>query len=106
MASAGLSSYLMKEENYNYYYKYYPGSPTYSHLSSIRNENNHYFSVVTLSAGYKRKLGNRVTMMAEPYLKLPVKGVGYGKVKLNSGGVLFSIGVNPFAAKVKTPSPR
>jgi hypothetical protein len=37
--------------------------------------------------------------MAEPYIKLPLTGVGYGKVKLNSGGVLFSIGVNPFNAK-------
>ena len=37
--------------------------------------------------------------MIEPYVKLPLTGIGYGKVKLNSGGILFSIGIKPFAAK-------
>ena len=35
--------------------------------------------------------------MAEPYIKLPLSGVGYGKVKLNSGGLLITVGFKPFA---------
>jgi len=41
-------------------------------------------------------------LTAEPYLKLPLGGVGYGKVKLNSTGILFSVSVKPFEQKKQT----
>ena len=96
-ASAGLSSYLMKEEVYDYNYKY-PGNPpvTYTHTYSFSNENNHFFSVVGLSGGYQRNISKVVSIMAEPYLKIPLAGVGNGNVKLKSGGILFSVTVKPF----------
>jgi hypothetical protein len=94
--STGLSSFLMHEETYNYFYKYTPTGNTYSKKWTLKNENYHYFSVATLSGGYQRKIGKNVTFIAEPYMKIPLGGVGYGKVKLNSGGVLFTIGVKPF----------
>ncbi len=98
--SAGLSSYLMNEESYKYYYKYSPTSSTiYNKKITIQNENKHFLSVLTLSAGYKRNLSKKVFVMAEPYVKMPLVGIGYGKVKLNSGGVLFTVGVRPFNAK-------
>jgi len=37
--------------------------------------------------------------MAETYLKVALGGVGVGKIKLNSAGVLFTITVKPFAKK-------
>lgn len=94
--SAGVSSYLMKRETYDYFYKVSPTSPVYSQKWTVPDKNNHFFSVLNLSAGYQRNIGKRFTVMAEPYLKLPLSGVGYGKVKLNSGGVLFTIGFKPF----------
>jgi hypothetical protein len=100
-ASAGISSYLMKKETYNYYYKYTPGGPTYQKEMTIQDENKHYFSVLTLSAGYQRNIGRYFSIMAEPYFKLPLSGVGFGKVKLNSGGVLFTAVIKPFAGSGK-----
>ncbi|NOT51709.1 MAG: hypothetical protein HOP10_10585 [Chitinophagaceae bacterium] len=94
--SAGISSLLMKEESYDYLYKYTPTGNTYSNTWTIKNENSHYFSVGTLSAGYKHNIGKRISVMAEPYIKIPFAGVGYGKVKLNSGGVLFTVGIKVF----------
>ncbi len=94
--SAGVSSFLMKEESYDYIYKYTPTGNTYTNNWTIKNENSHYFSIGTLSAGYKHNIGKKITVMAEPYIKVPFGGVGYGKVKLNSGGVLFTIGVKAF----------
>ncbi len=102
-ASAGLSSYLMKEETYNYFYKYTPAGPTETRKRTIANENNHYFSALTLSGGFQRNISKNISVMIEPYIKLPLTGVGYGKVKLNSGGLLFSIGIKPFAAKKEKP---
>jgi hypothetical protein len=93
--STGLSSFLMKKEKYDYIYTY-PGGNGYTYTSRLSNQNKHFFSVLNLSAGYRRELGKNVFVSAGPYFKMPVKGVGEGKVKLNSAGVLFSIGIKPF----------
>jgi len=104
--SGGVSTYLMKEEAYNYTYKYTPTGPSYNRKMTFENKNNHFLSVLTLSGGYKRNLSKRVFLSAEPYLKLPMSGVGYGKVKLNSGGMLFTVGVKPFNTKNPSPAQR
>ena len=97
--SAGLSSLLMKEETYEYYFK--PNSsPNYiTYSRTIHNQNKHYFSVLNLSGGYTRVLNKNISLQAEPYLKIALDGVGYGKVNLNSGGLLFSAIIKPFAKK-------
>ncbi|HMU09766.1 MAG TPA: hypothetical protein PKC54_07175 [Ferruginibacter sp.] len=96
--NVGLSSFLMKTEDYNYQYKT-PSGQYYNYAIGVKDRNKHYFSVLTLSAGYNYKLSNRVSFQAEPYVKIPLGGVGLGKVKLNSGGILFTATIKPFAKK-------
>ena len=96
--SGGLSSYLMKKEEYEYNYKNSWGQPQV-YYRTYKNENSHIFSVLNLSGGYQHHLSDRVSVMGEPYVKIPVSGVGYGKVKLNSAGVLFTVSVRPFLKK-------
>ena len=98
MAGASVSSYIMKKETYGYHYRNYSGQPQY-YKRSYSNENKHLFSVLTLSGGYRHQLTNRLSLMTEPYIKLPLGGVGVGKVKLNNAGVMFSIGYKPFLRK-------
>lgn len=105
-ASSGISSYLMKRETYNYFYKQSPTAPTISKQRTIRGINKHHFSVLTMSGGYQRTINKAMSVTVEPYLKVPLSGVGYGKVKLNSSGVLFTVGVKPFALFKKEPKPR
>jgi hypothetical protein len=93
--SGGLSSYLMKKETYNYYYKT-PSGQIYNKDWSISNKNRHFFSVLDISGGYQYFLNQQFSMTAEPYVNLPLTGIGAGKVKLNSGGILFTIKVKPF----------
>lgn len=93
--SGGLSSYLMKKETYEYYYKNSWGQPQ-SYSRTYKNENSHLFSVINISGGYQYHFTDRLSVMAEPYIKLPGSGIGAGKVKLKSSGVLFSIGYKPF----------
>jgi hypothetical protein len=96
--AGGLSSYLMKKETYDYYYKNAWGQmQNYSHI--YKNENSHILSVINISGGYQYHFTDRLSLMAEPYVRIPVSGVGSGKVKLNSGGVLFSLGFKPFLKK-------
>lgn len=98
--TAGISSYLMKRETYNYISKL-PSGLTTNRQQTLNNKNKHYFSVVTLSGGYERNLSKSVSIAAEPYVKIPVDGIGFGKVQLNSAGVLFSLLVKPFKESKK-----
>lgn len=100
-ASAGLSTLIMKRETYDYYYKYTPTGPVMHRAYTFNNENSHLFSLATVSAGYQRHIGKRVSLTAEPYFKFPFSGVGYGKVKLNSTGVMFTLAIKPFQSSVK-----
>lgn len=93
--STGISSYFMKKESY--YYHYYDQQGQYQYNGwSMENKNKHFFSIVTLSAGYEYRFNNKLSIMGEPYAKLPLTGVGFGKIMLNSAGVLFSVNYKPF----------
>jgi hypothetical protein len=96
--SAGISSYFMKKEDYNFFSKN-PSGQTWYNSYTVNNKNKHYLSSIRLSAGYERKLNNKISILAEPYLNLPLTGVGYGKIKLYSSGVLLTVNVKPFAKK-------
>lgn len=89
-AATSLSTYLMKEENYDYVY-IYPGNVVYTYPWDYKNKNQHFFSVLTLSAGYTRNFGKRFSLSAEPYMKVPLTGIGQGKVRLNNVGMMFTI---------------
>ena len=87
--SAGLSTFFMQRERYAYTWKQY--NRTYAWERSVVNENRHLFSILNLSVGLERRLSDRWSVQAEPYAKLPLAGVGAGKVRLASGGVFFGV---------------
>jgi hypothetical protein len=55
------------------------------------NQNQHLLRILNLTAGVEYGLGTRWNLLAEPYVKVPLAGVGMGKVKLLSAGVLFGL---------------
>lgn len=92
-ATAGLSSYLMKKEDYNYYYIRYniPHEAYYSYTG-----NAHFLSTFSLSAGVEKKLSNTLSLQLEPSVSLPLSGVGDGKVKLFSTAIMVGVKYLPF----------
>ena len=100
-ASAGLSSYLMKEEDYNYFY-YYNGNPV-NRFRSYYTDDKQWFSVLNLSVGYERKISKTLSLQAEPFFKQPLKGIGFGSVKLNTTGFFISAKYRPLTNK---PAPK
>ncbi|MDQ3291529.1 MAG: hypothetical protein M3Q05_09595 [Bacteroidota bacterium] len=86
----GLSSYIMLHEDYRYDYKKY-GTP-YSKHWIVTNQNRHFFQVLNLSVGYSRQLSPGISLGAEPFVKIPLAGIGAGKVNLTSMGVFFNVG--------------
>lgn len=97
--SFGLSSYLMKKESYVYHYKTNAGQYRVGNRV-FNNDNKHFFSIVNLGLGYERKLTSAFSFTVSPYVKLPLSGVGFGKVKLNSGGIMIGAVIKPFARKL------
>ena len=90
-ATAGLSSYLMEEEDYSYLY-YYGTSGTYAWHDKYYNQGaRHYFSIMHVSGGITRPLGKFADLRIEPYFKIPLTGLGSGKLPLLSTGVHVGI---------------
>lgn len=92
LLSAGLSSYLMRKEAYDYTYLYNGEYVKYAYL--YENQNKHILSVLALSASYKRSINKSFSYQLTPYARLPLTGVGNGKVKLYSIGLGVSLHYN------------
>lgn len=88
-ASAGLSSYYMKKEEYDYTYKYNTNLVT--RHSIYTNSSNNVTSMLNLSLGYSYRLPFNMQVRLEPYFKVPLRGVGIGNMPLSSKG--FYIGI-------------
>ncbi|MBE7175387.1 MAG: hypothetical protein INR69_03240 [Mucilaginibacter polytrichastri] len=90
LVNGGLSSYFMLRERYAF--EYTPESGRETFILNKNNANQHLFGVTEISATYTIKPKNSpVQFGIEPYLKLPLTGVGEGRVKLNSTGVNLNI---------------
>jgi hypothetical protein len=96
--TGGVNSVWMKREVYIYDYKSSYGGYTRSHTYEYRNNSKHLFSSLSLSAGFERQAG-RLSLLAEPYISLPLSGIGFGNVKLKSAGILFTVSARPFQKK-------
>ena len=92
-ASTGLSTYLMLTEDYYYDYGYY-GNPNSRDYWSVKNENQHFFGIYNFSAGYQKSIGKQWYLEIEPFIKVPLSGVGFGEVDLWSTGSMFSLKYN------------
>lgn len=86
--SAGASSYLMKKEAYTYLYD--RNNVQYNVSKSYKNSSKDWLSVMNISGGYQHQMG-KASLRIEPYLKLPLKGVGIGKLPITSTGIYLSI---------------
>ena len=88
--SSGLSSYLMLKEEYSFKYTAQSGYKDYLLVKS--NANQHYLSVLSLSASYLIKpKSSHLQWAIEPYVKLPMGGVGEGNVRLKSSGISLNL---------------
>jgi hypothetical protein len=94
-ASTGLSTYLMDKEDYEVYYRW-NGGPTYPQGLGTDSNSTYLFSIWNLSVGMERSLGKRFSLQAEPYLKVPLKDLGLGNMRMNSYGILFTVKYKPF----------
>ncbi|RWY55682.1 RodZ family helix-turn-helix domain-containing protein [Mucilaginibacter gilvus] len=92
----GLSSYFMLHENYKYTYSStYPAGPA---NYVVANPQNYLFSNLNLNATFEHRVNSKFSLSLQPYLKLPLKPVGYSQVNLHTAGVAvgFNWNINSF----------
>lgn len=88
-ATAGLSSYIMMDEEYLFKYEGYD-----TELEggwSGKTGTRHWMSNAGFSIGYELDFHRNWSVRAEPYIKIPVKEVGWANVRLYSLGSFVSI---------------
>ncbi len=92
----GLSSYFMLHENYKYTYSSaYPNGPA---NYVVANPQNYLFSNLNLNATFEHRVNSKFSLSVQPYMKLPLKPVGYSQVNLHTAGVAvgFNWNINSF----------
>jgi|GEM_PF-6000469 len=90
-AGVGLSSYLMLTEDYTFNYYNVTNNRYWNWKYAVNNQSRHWFGIVNLSVGYTRQLSPRLGLQIEPFVKVPLAGVGMGKINLNTAGAFFSV---------------
>jgi hypothetical protein len=86
----GITNYKMINEKYEYFYE----NDADPNLKWRKWEGNSGFfgaGVINMSIGIERKLTNFLSVQLEPFVKIPIKNVGFGDVKLLTTGLFLNI---------------
>lgn len=88
-AVAGFSSYLLTKENNNYH-AMVNGSENYME-KSYRKNSGYAAATVNVSLGFEHRMVKQSFIRIEPYLQIPIKGIGVGSMPVTSAGIHFGI---------------
>ncbi len=88
---AGLTSYMMKNEKYTYNYEN-PNSSwiKWREWEGVSQKKPFYASNLNFSLGFEQLFFRKLSIQAEPFVKVPIKKVGFGKVNLSTIGIFIS----------------
>ena len=88
----GFSSYLMRKQTYsgNSHNGYLGYDTAWGPKSNYPTEN-YFLSIVQLSGGYEFSISGKTKIQIEPYVKIPLRGIGTGSMPISSAGIYFGI---------------
>ncbi len=91
--NTGTSSYIMRNQAYTYYFivNNYPAKKDWK----TGSQQNEWFNIINFSAGFEKALNKSWSLQTEPFVKLPVRGMGFGKMDISSYGILVGIKYSP-----------
>ena len=92
-------SQLMKRETYQYTAT--KVDTLWAGIWKFTNENQHLFSMLEIGGGIDYQLTHKWRIEASPFYKLPLEGIGHGRIKLYTAGIAFSMHYFPFDRKKK-----
>jgi hypothetical protein len=85
--SSGLSTYLMQQEDYDYHY--WSNGNFYTRHKGYPSSEKSILGILNLSGGFEKNFTPHVSVQIEPYMRIPLKGVGFGNMQMNSFGTNF-----------------
>jgi len=89
-ATGGLSTYLMSKEKYTFTGDYW-GNPNWKQTYTYKTPYHYWFSILNLSVGYEQRLGKIGNLRLEPFLRVPLAGIGTGSLSIMSAGLNIGI---------------
>lgn len=84
-ASAGISSYLLTKEKNDYQTSI--NGVQHNMIGLYKNVTAGFASSMDVSIGYEHTLQQRATIRIQPYLQIPLKGIGMGSMQVMSTGI-------------------
>src|SRR5579871_389875 len=84
--NGGFSSYFLLNQNNSYYCRDYVGYQRWIKQSYDKDEN-YWLSMFNLSLGFETFVTNNISFQVDPYVKLPLRGIGLGNMQLSSYGI-------------------
>lgn len=82
---AGVSSYIITKES-NKYQTVVSGQQQEIN-STYKNAHSYLASEVRISAGYQHTINKKLNIRIEPYIQIPLKGIGIGALPVTSAGL-------------------
>jgi hypothetical protein len=98
--SAGASSYFFTTENCSYFYNMY-SQRTAEKKVTYTNHPDNLFSTLNLSMGVEYGLSNGLSFLVAPYVKVPMRNMGFGQMQLNSFGIDFALRFTPVISRTR-----
>ena len=88
-ASAGMSAYLITAQQNDYDASMYGNNEQFTGMYT----KNEFLlpAVLNLGLGYEYSISDRLNIGAEPFLKIPLRGMGIGNLPVTSAGVQLSV---------------
>lgn len=93
LVAGGVSSYIMLKESYQYNFEQ-PNPGANSGWDSHKKEHN-MFRILHFSIAYEHRIHPKLAMGLEPYVKVPISGIGWANLDLFSTGVSVSLRYRP-----------
>ncbi len=88
-SSAGFSSYILTKESNRYHTSL---NGTEGMMYATYKKNRGYFAAsLDLAIGYEKNIGKKSSIRIQPYVQVPIKGIGVGSLKVMSPGVHIAI---------------
>ena len=88
-SSAGFSSYILTKES-NQYHTFLNGAE-YMLYGTYKNNRGYFAASFDLAIGYEKNFGKKSNIRFQPYVQLPIKGIGVGNLHVMSAGVHIAI---------------
>jgi hypothetical protein len=88
-ATGGVTAYYMSREQYDCT-GYLNGAP-WGQDWDRKPSNHRWSSNLNLSVGYEQRLGKIGNLRLEPYVRMPISGIGTGKLSIMSAGLNIGI---------------